>query len=145
MAETLSLIATAALIAAAVCLVVTVVIFIRFGIPSVIGDLSGRTARKSIAQTRKNNEKSGRSDAQRKNPAKAVRQSRKESDPKTELLRENEITMPPDDEDGGTEFLDVYETSPLGGDRQSAGRQAGGIAIEILEEVMLVHSDEALR
>ena len=54
MAETLSLISIVSFIAAAVCLVVTVILFFWFQIPSVIGDLSGRTARKSILQNRKN-------------------------------------------------------------------------------------------
>lgn len=44
---------------AAFCLILSVVAFIIFKIPVVIGDLSGRNARKSIAKMRDANEKSG--------------------------------------------------------------------------------------
>lgn len=45
---------------AGVCFVVSIALFIKFRIPTVIGDLSGRTARKSIAQMRSENEKTGK-------------------------------------------------------------------------------------
>ena len=44
---------------AAVCLVLAIASFIVFKIPMVIGDLSGRNARRSIAQMREQNEHSG--------------------------------------------------------------------------------------
>lgn len=44
---------------AAVSLLVAIYAFIRFNIPQVIGELSGRTARKSIAQMRDKNDKTG--------------------------------------------------------------------------------------
>lgn len=48
-----------AAIVAAVMLIVTVLLFILFKIPSVIGDLSGATARKAIKEIREQNEKTG--------------------------------------------------------------------------------------
>ena len=60
MAETLSMISIISFAGAAVCLVMAIIFFVYFKIPSVIGDLSGRTARKSIEQMRVMNEKSGK-------------------------------------------------------------------------------------
>lgn len=48
-----------AAIVAAVMLIVTVLLFFLFKIPSVIGDLSGATARKAIKEIREQNEKTG--------------------------------------------------------------------------------------
>lgn len=53
---------------AAVSLLVAIYAFIRFNIPQVIGELSGRTARKSIAQMRDKNDKTGNK-AHRPSPA----------------------------------------------------------------------------
>ena len=59
MAETLSTLSIISFVIAAVLLAVAVFLWFFFKIPSVIGDLSGRTARKSIAQMRAANEKTG--------------------------------------------------------------------------------------
>lgn len=60
LSEVLPIISIVSFVLAGVALLVAVVLFIKFKIPSVIGDLSGRTARKSIAQVREYNEKSGK-------------------------------------------------------------------------------------
>lgn len=44
---------------AGVCLVIAIYSFIRFNIPQVIGELTGKTAKKSIAQMREKNAKTG--------------------------------------------------------------------------------------
>ena len=59
MASTLSIISIIAYIAAGVLLVLAIVLGIIFKIPSVIGDLSGRNAKKSIEQMRANNVRTG--------------------------------------------------------------------------------------
>ena len=59
MAETLSLLSIISFAIAGVCLVLAVFLWFFFKIPSVIGDLSGKTARKSIAKMRVANEKNG--------------------------------------------------------------------------------------
>ncbi len=59
MADNLSVISTVLFIVAGVCLAVAIVLFFSLNIPSVIGDLSGRTARRSIKNMRASNEKSG--------------------------------------------------------------------------------------
>lgn len=60
MAEILSNIASVSYVLAVVFLIAAVVFWFWFGIPGIIGDLSGRTARKSIAKIREKNEKSGK-------------------------------------------------------------------------------------
>ena len=59
MADTLYLISTVSFVLAAICLVASIAIFIVYKIPDVIGDLSGKNAKKSIKQFREANEKSG--------------------------------------------------------------------------------------
>ena len=96
-------------------------------------------------QFRENNEKNRSPNVQRKKASRDSKRIRREDAAKTELLKESEITLPPDDQETGTTPLDTYETAPLGARGEPAGRSAGGIAIEILEEVMLIQSDETLR
>ena len=59
MTQTLQLLSTVAFAVAGACLILAFFLWFFFKIPSVIGDLSGRTARKSIARIREANEKSG--------------------------------------------------------------------------------------
>ena len=59
MADTLSTLSVISFAVAAVCLVLAVFLGVFFKIPTVISDLSGRTARKSIAKMRTANEKTG--------------------------------------------------------------------------------------
>lgn len=59
MADILSNVAIVLYVIAGVCFVLAVVLWFVFDIPTVFGDLTGRTARKSIAKMRENNEKSG--------------------------------------------------------------------------------------
>lgn len=58
-ADILSTVSFISYVISGICLFLSVIFWFKFKIPSVIGDLSGRTARKSIAQMRANNEKSG--------------------------------------------------------------------------------------
>ena len=58
-AEILSLISTISYVIAAISFVLAVFFWFKFKIPTVIGDLSGRTAKKSIAQMRASNERAG--------------------------------------------------------------------------------------
>lgn len=60
--EILSMISLISFVLAGVSAVLAVVFWFVFKIPAVIGDLSGRTARKSIEKMRVNNEKTGKKD-----------------------------------------------------------------------------------
>lgn len=59
MAEILSNVSIVLYVIAGVCFVLAILFWFVFDIPTVFGDLTGRTARKSIAKMRENNEKSG--------------------------------------------------------------------------------------
>lgn len=58
-ADILSTISIIAFVIAAISSVLAVFLWFRFKIPAVIGDLSGHTAKKSVARMRANNEKAG--------------------------------------------------------------------------------------
>ncbi len=59
LAETLSVISLVSFIVSGVCIILAIFFWIKFKIPLVIGDLSGRTAKKSIEKMREFNDKSG--------------------------------------------------------------------------------------
>ena len=59
MAQTLQTLSVISFVIAGACLVLAVFFWLFFKIPTVIGDLSGRTAKKSIAKMRAANEKTG--------------------------------------------------------------------------------------
>lgn len=60
MARILLIVSTVSFVLAGVFLVLAGLLWIKFGILNIIGDLSGRTAKKSIAKMRENNEKIGK-------------------------------------------------------------------------------------
>lgn len=161
---------------AAVAFITAVVLFIKFKIPSVIGDLSGKNARRSIEQMRSYNEKTG---DKKYRPSKVNEQRGKitapmpvgkgkgdDERPDTGLLNESENmkeTMPLTDE---TESL-VEETAKLDdetmalGDRTALSGQKNMTErlnqipeatmplrqrepIQLLEEILLIHTDEVI-
>lgn len=163
MAETLSLISIVSFVIAAIFLILAVILFIRFKIPSVIGDLSGRNARKSIEQMRERNEKSGNKsykpskvNAERGKLTGTMKGERKESHstkrdnerPETGLLNENRVKKVSEqqtallDEEATGILQDDNATEILVNDYEFEKNRTGGIAIEILEEVMIIHSNE---
>lgn len=162
MAETLSMISIIAFAAAGICLMMAVIFFIRFKIPSVIGDLSGRNARRSIEQMRKFNEKSGnksykpsKTNAGRGKITETMRKAEKrnhlqdDDHPETGLLAENIIKFPTYSE---TELLDNHEGTELLQDENETVKLNDnkietdeGIPIQILDEVMIIHTDEVIQ
>ena len=159
MAETLSMISIISFAGAAVCLVMAIIFFVYFKIPSVIGDLSGRTARKSIEQMRVMNEKSGKKvykpdkvNLERGKLTATMHGAGKVSDrPETGVLDENAVgiiqideTMILHDRDETGILEEENETTQLDGKRETVPESSGGIRIELLEEVMLVHTDEVI-
>lgn len=60
MARVLSIVSTVSFVLAGIFLIIAILLWIKFGILNIIGDLSGRTAKKSIAKMRENNEKVGK-------------------------------------------------------------------------------------
>ena len=146
-------------------------LFIYFKIPQVIGDLSGRTAKKKIAQIRDYSQNSGGNSAYKANPvpvrqtpAKAAYGGAKNDRAETDLLDEShggyagraEETMPLSEE---TMPL-AEETMPLSEETMiltdetmmlsdetallDEAADRGGVKLTMIESVMLIHTNEAI-
>ncbi len=148
MAQIYTIISITAFSLAGIFFLTSCFLWFKFGIMKIIGDLSGRTAKKSIEQMRANNEKTGRKDF-RPTPVAKERGKLTETIDKqegkafeskavpvidnmaTEPLNENEIM--------GTELLqegtEVLEESIDNAKVEN---------IEILESITLIHSDEII-
>ena len=169
MAETLSTLSVISFAIAGVSFVLAVFFWFFFKIPTVIGDLSGRTARKYIAKMRATNEKTGaktykesRANVERGKLTGSIpdsvklnkKETIKRSDrPETGLLVSNkadgfhsEETGILDSETTGI-LLEEDATAPLdaAGTVTSVAKRTGGKALQIIEEVMLIHTDEVIQ
>lgn len=165
MADTLSIISLVSFIIAGVCLVLAVFFWFNFRIPRVIGDLTGRTARKSIAKMRASNEESGGKSFR---PS-AVNASRgKLTDPMpglnkrqpqeadtiadeivTGVLAENKASGRNADqtallEDNGTDSLEERGAAGLLDQMVAPARKGGGKKLTMLDEVIQVHTNEVI-
>lgn len=161
MAEILSTISLISFIVSGAAFAAAVFCWFKFRIPHVIGDLSGRTAKKSIERMRANNEKSGNKSLR---PAKvnekrgtltegfkalkkqgAIQSAAEE----TGLLSENMARGTRGEETGlltveqGTDNL-AEETALLVNDEVVPARR-GGKQLTMLEEIILVYTDEFIR
>lgn len=163
-AEILSLISVIAFIAAGVCALLALLFWFLFKIPAVIGDLSGRTARKSIEKMRKANERTGSksyrpstTNAARGQLTDAMSQGLKKKvktgdivRPETGLLDENKAgkveiqqTDLLADNDGTDLLVDEDATMPLNMPDVTP-RRPGGVPIQMLTDIMLIHTDEVI-
>lgn len=173
MADTLSAISIIAFVAAGICLVIAAILFWRFKIPSVIGDLSGRNARKSIEQLRRSGEEGktkphspGKTNLERGKLTETMKGIRKKKE-KTEKLqaRAEETTLLANTERmaeettllAGTEKMAeettlltdtekmAEETTLLNEPEQTGALPQGGRAVlEMLDEILLVHTSEEM-
>lgn len=167
MSEVLLLISQISFVVAGACFLLTVFLWFKFGIPKIIGDLSGYTARRSIAKMRENNEKTGNKSfrpsavnvARGKLTDTMVGSDRiKKSDfkepiidtlPETGILDENKAELIETDE---TMALDNDDTTVLLAEDDSdterldnVNRQKGGVSLEMLTDIMLIHTEEVIR
>lgn len=165
MAEILSMISTISFVMACIFAVLSVVLWIVFRIPSIIGDLSGRNAKKSIEQLRLQNLKTGnkafrpsQTNLDRGKVTATMSDINKSSTIKnfsgtiaeTGLLNENvekqvayaieTITL--DDEDATVPLYGEMETTPLYDMNHRTNSRTSNVQIELLEEVMIVHTNE---
>ena len=174
MAETLQNLSIISFAIAAVCFVLAIFFWFFFKIPIVISDLSGRTARKSIAKMRVVNEKTGvkvykeskinaeRGKVTAKIPNSGKINGKKDTPgngkPDTGLLTENNANVIDPEETGmlgdATGGLDFETTSLLIDEDATASldtstiKQAvrtGSKKLEIIEEVMLINTDEVIQ
>ena len=169
-AEILSLVSLFSYILAGVCFVLAAFFWFFFKIPSVIGDLSGRTAKKSIEKMRQANVKSGNksyrasaTNAARGKLTDTMQQSgklKKEKSPKkntpmdgtdrpeTGILADNKADTYVDE---GTVSLEVGEATDVLEEattelnvEAAPVKRAGGKKLTMINEVMLVHTDEVI-
>lgn len=156
---------------AAVCLVFAVFAFITFKIPNVIGDLTGRNARKSIEKMRDANEKGGKKSyrphpvaSDRGTLTEPIKQSKKESKKlsKTAKTEPQEKNLQTFDGSGATDVLeDVNATTKLDYDADgteilSAGTQVlseetmqtalneNTVKIKMIQNIILIHTEEVI-
>ena len=154
MAEMLSNASFISYIAAIIFLVSAVIVWFVFKIPMVIGDLSGRNARKSIEQLRKNNEKNGnkpyRSSAVNAargkitETIKGAECAEADANYETGILSGNHA----DTYDQGTtgSLLEENETQPLErSSRIAFTKRSGEIEIKLIEEIIMVHTEEIIK
>lgn len=158
MADILSTISLVSFIIAGICLVLAVFFWINFRIPRVIGDLSGRTARKSIAKMRASNEESGgksfRPSATNVNRGKltdTMPNSSKLQSQETEamseeigtgVLAENRASTNKYGE--STVLLDDSDETDLLANMAMPARKGGGKKLTMLDEVIETHTDEVI-
>ena len=151
----------------AVCLVLAVVFFLKFRILSVIDDLSGRTARKGIEQLRRENEKAGKrphrpgivnekrgrlTEPIQKGKGETTKTQAADPDvrPETGLLEENRATGQRAaqtgllSEEGTTVLSGSGETEALDASVETEKLREGGVKLELLEEVMEIHTEETI-
>ena len=152
MAELLVKISYIAFAGAVVCLILAVILFIKFKIPTVIGDLSGKNAKRAIQQMRETNSQKG-------NPAfkpgkKNEKYKKKENvteaiRPETGLLKETMAASQESSSDE-TELLVSEETAILGNVTESLENeteiltQQKTVHMKMLDDIMLVHTKERI-
>ena len=162
MSETLTAISIGFYIAAGVFLVVSVVLWFVFRISEVIGDLSGKNAKKSIEKMRLGNEKAG-SRLYRSNMVSSSQINRtkgkKESDSinenaaylETGLISENQVKDRKSEDtqllmdDEMTEILsDKNKTQSLAEFQEEKVSKKHGMKLKMIEEVIYIHTDEEI-
>ena len=151
MAQKLFTLSVAAFAAAALFLIAAGVLWFVFKIPSVIGDLSGKTARKTIQKMRsgKQAEKSGKAGAaalfqRSRNTGGEEAKVTYDLRPETGIISENLAPAVEEtallDETEGTQSLRSDKTQPLPEEKDLREN----VKITVLEEVMLVHTDKTI-
>lgn len=166
MADILSIVSLVSFIVAGISLVVAIFFWINFKIPRVIGDLTGRTARKSIAKMRASNEASGsksyRPSATNVNRGKLtdtmpdsvkLNQQASTSAPfdkgQTGILDENKVSGNSAEptamlDDSATELLLGSEETELLAQEAQAKRKVAKKKLRMLDEVIYTHTDEVI-
>lgn len=150
-ADVLFLVSNTALILAMICFVLAIIFFVKFKIPFVIGDLSGKNARKSIAKMRSYNEKSGnkayQSSKTNQNREKLTHtikgiQPKASENPETVMLASNTAQVSETEE---TTYLEEgNETTLLMAENEVRGKQQKGAKLQLIQETMLIHTEETI-
>lgn len=156
MAEVLSIISIVSFVLAGVFLILAVLFWIKFGIPKIIGDLTGRTAKASIAKMRVNNEKTGvksfkpssenikrnklteTASGFNKTEEATEKLDLSSTQPETEILSDNKADVLE------TDMLNM-ETSLLNENKtENPIAHTNSVNIEIIDELTFIHTDEVI-
>lgn len=157
MVETIKLLSTIAFIAAATFLALAIFLFFKFQIITIINDLTGRTARRSIAQIRENNIRSG----ERPYRSSAVNISRgKLTEPIPDDTARTTEKLPGASaplvnsgttllhEEGTTELLVANEGTTILADSAAqstiANTEIETVELQILDRIIYTHTDEVI-
>lgn len=167
MADILSTVSIVLFVLAGVFLLLTITLGMKFSVWEIVGDLSGRTARKSIANIRTKNEKTGgkvyRSSSTNKerppltsrmSPAVEIKKetttTTKQQYAETGILAENQAESLDEE---GTTILKPENQEPSQGDEttileecNSRFNQMAAVQgeIQMIEEIILIHTDEVI-
>lgn len=155
---------------AGVCLAFAIFSFITFKIPNVIGDLSGRNARKSIEQMRESNEKGG-SKSHRPHPVASARGTLTEpiKQNSSKLKKQKQVTSKPQavskvetkdnsatdvlDDPNATQKLDYNETDTeilaegtqvLSNEVIQSALNETTVNFKMIQNIVLIHTDEVI-
>ena len=164
MAETLSVISLISFLAAGVFAILAVVLWFVFHIPTVAGELSGRTAKKSIERTRRNNEEASKNsrgagpvkDRGKNSPADGRQTGKNRSEGggvKTALRAESAAgarrretarrSRETAQQSRETEVLaDTGSLEATGSGNPQ--RRMSAVKIELLEEILFIHTKEVI-
>lgn len=156
MAETLSLISVVSFIASGIFAILTITLWFLFRIPAVAGDLSGRTAKKEIERMRRENEGTGKKKRgtgdmgrRREKNILTIKKIEKSGETpeiaETGLLHENRAGVLQNEETGLLEEADATASaeSPEEGGEQN--HRIPAIRIALLEEILMVHTEEVIQ
>ena len=167
MADILSIISLVSFIVAGICFALALFFWFYFHILRIIGDLTGWTARKSIAKMRQNNEASGnksyRSTATNISRGKLTGTVLDSAKPKSTGYASNSFNTNPTSvleknkatgiragqttilENQTTEFLlESNATEPLAKKAQTRQKKAVKKKLKMLDEVIYTHTDEVI-
>lgn len=151
---------------AAICLVSGILTFIVFKIPNVIGDLSGRNARKSIEQMRMSNEKGGKKshrphpvasdrgtlteqikESQKLSRKTVQKQSAKPIIPDgsgaTDVLEDVNATVNLNYDQNGTEILNAG-TEVLSDSEIQVALNETTVPFKMIQNIVLIHTEEVI-
>ncbi len=160
MADILHIVSVISFVAAGVFAALAVALWFVFKIPSVMGDLSGRAARKSIERMRQHNEKTGNKSYKTSKEnlergkltgtMKGIGTISVNNNEETGLLNEN---LASNYEKQGTGLLIDDSTGLLDDSERAVSleaeenitiRAASSISIRMIDEVILVHTEEVI-
>ncbi len=160
MAEVLSITAIASFVLAGFFLIFAIFFWIKFKIPNIIGDLTGLTAKASIAKMRESNEKSGAKSFKpstvnskrgkltetatgfNKTEEATEKLDTNVKQPETGILSDNRADYEPyisetDILEGGTELLVEDETN-------NSIKHSKVSNVKIIDEITFIHTDEVI-